>query len=62
MAAMALNSMRFLASAREWRILFPSGMTAKRALTPTLSLSERGLAVFRNQPLTGGQNGPAGWR
>lgn len=43
------------------RFLFPSGITVTHALTPTLSLRERGLAVFRNQSLTaGGMNLQAG--
>ncbi len=58
MAAMALNSIRFLANAREMALSFPLGITAKRALTPALSLRERGLAVraliFRNQSLIAG--------
>ena len=55
MAAMALSSIRFQATARKNAAFFsPSGITATRALTPTLSLRERGLAVFRNQSLTAG--------
>ena len=55
MAAIALSSIRFQVTARENDASFsPSGITATRALTPTLSLRERGLAVFRNQSLTAG--------
>ncbi len=54
MAAIALSSIRFQVTARENDASFsPSGITATRALTPTLSLRERGLAVrafvFHNQ-------------
>ncbi|WP_158895964.1 MULTISPECIES: hypothetical protein [unclassified Pseudomonas] len=56
MAAMALNSIRVLANARKMAPPFPFGIAAKHALTPTLSLRERGLIVrafiFRNQSLT----------
>ena len=56
MAAMALSSIRFQATARKNAAFFsPSGITATRALTPTLSLRERGLAVSRNQSLTAGE-------
>lgn len=54
MAAIALSLIRFQAKAREMATPFPFGITATRALTPTLSLRERGLAVFRNQSLTAG--------
>lgn len=58
MAAMALRLICFLANAGEMALSFPLGITAKRALTPTLSLRERGLAVralmFRDQSLIAG--------
>ena len=52
MAAIALSSIPLLANAREIAPSFPFGINATR--TPTLSLRERGLAVFRNQSLTAG--------
>ncbi len=65
MAAMALNSIRVLANARKMAPPFPFGINAKHALTPPLSLKERGLVVraftFRNQSLTlGGMDLQAG--
>ncbi len=59
MAAMALNLIPFLQTHGKTAPTFHSGTAAKRALTPTLSLRERGLAmrafVFRDQSLTVGE-------
>ncbi len=42
MAAIALSSIRLQANIRKMALPFPFGTTAKHALTPTLSLRERG--------------------